>query len=72
MHRKTVGPVRLLMGTALIAAVLMGALATTADARRARNAIQGAAIGAGVGAVVDGGSGARTGAAVGAVVGATR
>jgi len=56
----------------VLVALFASALATTADARRFRNAVTGAAIGAGVGALVDGGRGAGTGAAVGAVVGATR
>lgn len=63
---------RHLVGGALIAAVLLSLGVTDAEARRARNAVTGAAVGAGVGAVVDGSSGARTGAAVGAVVGAVQ
>jgi hypothetical protein len=43
-----------------------------ADARRARNAVNGALIGAGIGALVDGREGARTGAVVGAITGAVR
>jgi len=56
----------------LVAVLLIPLLATSADARRVRNAVRGAAIGAGVGALVDGGRGAQQGAAVGAVVGAVR
>ena len=65
-------PFHYLVGGILIAAILAWALATTADARRARNAVRGAAIGAGAGALVNGGRGARTGAVAGALVGATR
>ena len=56
----------------LIATFITLAIATTADARRARRTVQGAAIGAGVGAVVNGGRGARRGAAAGAIIGAVR
>ncbi len=58
------------MSVALVAAFACTMLASSADARRARNAVIGGTIGAGVGALVDGGSGARTGAAAGALIGA--
>jgi hypothetical protein len=54
----------------LIVMVLASVFTMTADARRARNAVVGAAIGTGIGALVDGSPGARTGAVVGAIVGA--
>ncbi|QIG50952.1 hypothetical protein G5V57_26410 [Nordella sp. HKS 07] len=53
----------------LSAAILASILVPNADARRARNAVTGAAIGAGLGAIMDGGRGAAQGAAVGALVG---
>lgn len=58
------------MTVALVSALACMILASSADARRARNAVIGGTIGAGVGALVDGGSGARTGAAAGALIGA--
>lgn len=63
---------RFVISGVLITAFLMLVIATTADARRARRAVGGAAIGAGVGAIVNGGRGARTGAAAGALIGAIR
>ena len=63
---------RYLMAGFLTAALLMLAMATAADARRARPAVSGAAIGAGVGAIVGGSNGARRGAAAGAIIGAVR
>jgi hypothetical protein len=54
----------------LVGTITMAMLASTAEARRARNAVIGGTIGAGVGALVDGSSGARTGAAAGALIGA--
>ncbi len=58
------------IATALIATMTFAMLASTAEARRARDAVIGGTIGAGVGALVDGSSGARTGAAAGALIGA--
>ncbi len=63
---------RIVISGVLITAFLMLIVATTADARRARRAVTGAAIGAGVGAIVNGGRGARRGAAAGAIIGAVR
>ena len=63
---------RSIFAVLLVAAFLVSVIAPTADARRGRNAVRGAAIGAGVGALVDGGQGARTGAVAGAIVGAVR
>lgn len=57
-----------LLSAAFLASILM----STADARRPRNIVTGAAIGAGLGAIMNGGSGAGQGAAVGALVGAIR
>lgn len=56
----------------LVATIVILALIETADARRARRTVQGAAIGAGVGAIVDGGRGARRGAVAGGIIGAVR
>ena len=63
---------RSILALFLVAVFLVSVIAPTADARRPRNAITGAALGAGAGALVDGGSGARTGAVAGAIVGAIR
>lgn len=56
----------------LVTAFLMSLMAPSADARRGRNAITGAALGAGAGAIVGGGSGARRGAVAGGIIGAIR
>lgn len=61
---------RYIFVSAMSAAILASLLITTADARRPRNIVTGAAIGAGLGAVMNGGRGAGQGAAVGAVIGA--
>lgn len=61
---------RAVMSAALFASIAFTAFTSSAEARRARNAVIGGTIGAGVGALVDGGSGARTGAAAGALIGA--
>ncbi len=63
---------RSMIAVLLVAAFLVTVIVPTADARRARNVVTGAAVGAGVGALVDGGRGARTGAVAGAIVGAVR
>ncbi len=64
--------VRFLIAGLLITTFITLVFATTADARRAKRVVRGAAIGAGVGAVVNGGKGARRGAAAGAIIGAVR
>ena len=62
----------ILVGGMCMALLVADAWLASVDARRAREALNGALIGAGIGALVDGREGARTGAVVGAIAGAVR